>query len=187
MSLTKFNPNNYLDIVKNVDTFQIMIGTLATPTLHFIGIGTGLNTVEYYGEVHTSYWNSLMHTTGMPFTAYGFVLAIPAFFELDNNDAIYLQKCIFILYFIHYLTFDPAIAMLFFFFYSFPLYFAMMTYQKSENKRELVNYGLKVSALALFFQEIIGHTVGGDDQSRIEAVPNAIVYAMHYSLSHLIR
>mgnify|MGYP005658032695 FL=1 len=63
----------------------------------------------------------------------------------------------------------------------------MMTYQESENKRELVNYGLKVSTLALFFQEIIGHTVGGDDQSRIEAIPNAIVYAMHYSLSHLIR
>ena len=65
----------------------------------------------------------------------------------------------------------------------------MITYQKTaiQNKRSLIKHGLSTSFYALFFQEIIGHTIGGDDQSRLEAIPNAIVYAMHYSVSHLIR
>lgn len=187
MSLVRFDPINYLQIIKKVETLPIMLGCMATPTLHLIGIGTGLDAVDYYGEVHLSYWNSVMHTVGMPFTSYGFVLAIPSLFNLHNDTGNYVQKCVFIVYFIHYLTFDPAIAILFFFFYSFPLYFAMQTYREYPNKRELLTYGLKTSFYALFFQEVIGHTVGGDDQSRIEAIPNAITYAMHYSVSHLIR
>ena len=55
-----------------------------------------------------------------------------------------------------------------------------MTYKENENKRELLLKGLKTSFYALFFQEVIGHTLGGDEQSRFEAVPNAIIYAMHY-------
>ena len=187
MSLVRFNTPEYLTIVKNIDIIPVVFGIVTTPTLNYIGIGTGLDAVEYYGEVHLSYWNSVMHTIGMPFTAYGFVLAIPSLFNLENEMAIYIQKCVFIIYFIHYLTFDPMIALIYFFLYSFPLYFAMITYKENENKRELLLKGLKTSFYALFFQEVIGHTLGGDEQSRIEAVPNAIIYAMHYSVSHLIR
>ena len=187
MSLVRFDPNHYLSVIRNVETAPIILGTLVTPTLHYFGMGTGLDAVEYYGEVHMSRWNSIMHTMGMPFTSYGFVLAIPSLFNLENEQGVYVQKCVFILYFIHYLTFDPLMAMLYFFFYSFPLYFAMMTYTRYPNKKELLTYGLKTSFYALFFQEVIGHTIGGDDQSRLEAIPNAIAYAMHYSVSHLVR
>ena len=186
MSIVQFIPENYMYIIKNIETTPIILGVLAGPTLNTIGIGTGSEAVEYYGEVHLSKWNSVIHTVGMPFTTYGFAVAAPALFNLPNRQAIYLQKCLLIIYFIHYLTFDPILAVFVFLFYSFPLYFAMQTYTWSENKKELVSYGLKTAAGALFFQEVIGHTIGGDEQSRLEAVPNAIVYAMHYSVSHIL-
>jgi hypothetical protein len=187
MSIVQFIPQNYLYIVRNLETTPIIVGVLAGPTLNAIGINTGLDAVDYYGEVHLSKWNSIIHTVGMPFTTYGFAVAAPALFNLKNEQGKYLQKCLLIVYFIHYLTFDPILAVFMFFFYSFPLYFAMQTYVWTENKKELVSYGLKTAAGALFFQEVIGHTIGGDDQSRLEAIPNAIVYAMHYSISHIIR
>ena len=187
MSIVRFYPENYFTMINSVETLPIIIGSFATPALNYIGIGTGLDAVNYYGEVHLSYWNSVMHTMGMPFTSYGIVLALPALFNLDNDSANYLQKCVFIVYFIHYLTFDPSIALLYFLFYSFPLYYAMMVYRDTPDKKSLLIHGLKTSFYALTFQEVIGHTIGGDDQSRIEAIPNAITYAMHYSVSHLIR
>ena len=98
MSLVRFYPENYFTIIKSVETLPIVIGSFATPALNYIGIGTGLDAVEYYGEVHLSYWNSVMHTMGMPFTSYGIVLALPALFNLDNDSANYLQKCVFIVY-----------------------------------------------------------------------------------------
>jgi len=188
MSIEKFGyiPNNYLYIIKGLDTIPIVLGIFVGPTLNYIGMGTGLDAVNYYGEVHLSKWNSLMHTVGMPFTTYGFAVSFPALFNLPNNQAKYVQKCLLTLYFIHYLTFDPLIAIVMFFFYSFPLYFAMQTYVWTDNKKELITYGLKTSFYALFFQEVIGHTIGGDDQSRLEAIPNAIAYAMHYSVSHIM-
>ena len=83
MSLVRFDPNHYLSVIRNVETVPIILGTLVTPTLHYFGMGTGLDAVEYYGEVHMSRWNSIMHTMGMPFTSYGFVLAIPSLFNLE--------------------------------------------------------------------------------------------------------
>ena len=151
MSLVRFDTNQYLSMIKNVETVPIVLGTLVTPTLHYIGMGTGMNAVEYYGEVHLSYWNSVMHTMGMPFTAYGFVLAIPSLFNLNTEQGIYVQKCVFILYFIHYLTFDPIIAILYFFFYSFPLYFAMNTYREYPDKKELFNLWSKNIFLRFIF------------------------------------
>ena len=62
----------------------------------------------------------------------------------------------------------------------------MQTYVWTENKR-VSKLWIKNSGWRIIFQEVIGHTIGGDDQSRLEAIPNAIVYAMHYSISHIIR
>ena len=72
-------------------------------------------------------------------------------------------KCIFILYFIHYLTFDPAIAMLFFFSIR-SFIFCNDDLSKIRKQEELLLW-IRVYTLALFFQEIIGHTVGGDDKA----------------------
>ena len=47
-------------------------------------------------------------------------------------------------------------------------------------------YGFSISFIALVFQEIAGHYYGGDDPSRLEAIPNAIIYAMYFSFSHMI-
>ena len=45
--------------------------------------------------------------------------------------------------------------------------------------------GLFYSTLGLTFQEIFGHWLGGDIPSRVEAIPNAILYAKFFSLSHI--
>ena len=49
----------------------------------------------------------------------------------------------------------------------------------------ILKTGLIVSSSALIFQELIGHWVGGDIPSRVEAIPNAILYAKYFSLHHL--
>ena len=52
MSIVQFIPQNYLYIVRNLETTPIIVGVLAGPTLNAIGINTGLDAVDYYGEVH---------------------------------------------------------------------------------------------------------------------------------------
>ena len=46
-------------------------------------------------------------------------------------------------------------------------------------------HGFLVSFIALGCQEFFGHYLGGDDPSRPEAVPNAIVYATLFSTWHI--
>ena len=36
----------------------------------------------------------------------------------------------------------------------------------------------------MYLQEVFGHYIGGDAPSRVEAIPNAILYAPFYSISH---
>jgi hypothetical protein len=42
-----------------------------------------------------------------------------------------------------------------------------------------------IAVIALTLQEVLGHWLSGDPQSRVEAIPNAILYAMYYSVSHI--
>jgi hypothetical protein len=46
--------------------------------------------------------------------------------------------------------------------------------------------GLLIMIGALVFQEMIGHWLSGDACSRIEGIPNAILHAMYYSVSHMM-
>ena len=48
----------------------------------------------------------------------------------------------------------------------------------------LFTYGFLMSFYVLLFQEVIGHWLSGDPTSRLEAIPNAILYAMYFSVSH---
>ena len=47
-------------------------------------------------------------------------------------------------------------------------------------------YGFGISFISLSIQEIFGHYIGGDAPSRLEGIPNAILYANYYSVSHLL-
>jgi uncharacterized membrane protein YGL010W len=146
--------------------------------------------VKYYAEVHTSFWNSLIHTMFMPVTMVGMYLWIPAIFNLNNIDALQLKENIMIFYIGLYskISFVNTIVIMNIYFYPFiystELYKSLYNY--NNNAKYCFIYGFSISLFSLSFQEIIGHYIGGDAPSRIEAIPNAILYAKYYSVSHLL-
>ena len=50
----------------------------------------------------------------------------------------------------------------------------------------LLGKGLMISTTALTIQEVFGHYLGGDIPSRVEAIPNAILYAIYFSTGHIL-
>jgi len=144
----------------------------------------GQEGVDYYAEVHTTFLNSMIHTIYMPFTIYGILLFIPPVFRLDHDNAKKLQYVLYIMYMTHYILIDSTIGLYIALYYSIPLYFARLTYNKIK-----CNYfinGLAIATCALLVQEVHGHWYSGDPLSRFEGIPNAIIYAMYYSVSHII-
>ena len=232
------------------------IGFITHPIVGLV-MKTGLEGVDYYGEAHLSKWNALMHTAGMPFTIYGFVISIPALFGLPPYKANRLISVLYGLYGGHYLYTSIPIGMLYYLVYGASVIRGLLYYKETylqylynlefrelnhqfENTQDgnssgrgcsnsetdsvsdsvsdreadiesdsysdsesecykktvaargisspywkLLKTGLMISSSALIFQELIGHWVGGDIPSRVEAIPNAILYAKFFSLHHL--
>ncbi len=171
---------------------------------------TGIDGVHYYEEAHLKTWNAMMHTLGMPFFIYGIVLWIPALLRLNPSFAHRLMMSLYFMYGGHYLRINFIIGLLYFCVYYVPVSQGLKSYsitycgnvdapkKKSDDipsttlvkrKREVYNTllikGLGISTIALLFQETVGHWYGGDIPSRWEAIPNAIAYAMYFSLHHL--
>ena len=164
--------------------------------LSLCGILIGQPGVDYYGEVHSTFHNAMVHTIFMPFTIYGMLLWIP-------NTLIYLsgkkyseydkrfvgsdiQRYLYVVYMTHYLTINIGIGLLLMIVYAIPLYYAHRMYIDSIHSNHIV-YGLIISIISLTIQEIFGHYYGGDDLSRPEAVFNAILYAVYFSVGHFFR
>jgi hypothetical protein len=164
-------------------------GLLVTPTLNMFGVMSGQSAVDYYGEIHLSTWNSLIHTAFMPFTYMGVNLAVPAFFNLASSDTLLLQVYIFGIYVVHYMTINPFIGFFVGMWYTYPVLKAYDIYESTPKKvrRNLVWKGLALTFGALAIQEIFGHWISGDDPSRSEGVINAMLYAKYYSVAHLFQ
>ena len=184
-------------IVKGMST-----GIIVPHILSLCGAAIGQSGVDYYAEIHTKPLNSYCHTIGMPFTIYGMLLWIPVLFNLSNRQYINIQKFLYTSYMTHYIFMDYAIGGATAVVYSVPLYYARKkmnsTFLYLENngsdkhstvweyaRMHLFIKGLMVSSGALILQECLGHWLSGDQASRAEAVPNAILYAMYYSISHI--
>ena len=144
----------------------------------------GIPGVNYYAEAHLTLWNSYVHTVFMTFTTYGMLLWIPRIFTSNYNDGIKIQQFFYTAYMTHYIIINPFIGTLVSLLYYYPLFYAKYDY----NIKIMYpfTHGLFVSVIALAIQEVFGHWLSGDPPSRIEAVPNAILYAMYYSVSHLL-
>ncbi len=152
-----------------------------------IGMHNLQNGVIYYSEVHTSFWNSCIHTIFMPFTMFGFFVSIPAVMRLNYVRTINIRLICMLFYFGLYSRISVLIGIIFMIYYSIPLYFSSLHFyglQFSSSKKKVL-IGLFTSTLALIIQEIIGHYVGGDKASRLEGIFNAMIYAPYYSVSHL--
>ena len=144
-----------------------------------IGMRNLWDGVDYYSEVHLSFWNSLIHTMFMPLTMLGMYLWIPALFDLDNVHAQIMKDMAMIFYIGLYMKISLTITCLVCMLYYFPYVYSSFLYSK-----EVFKLGLICSIVSLFIQEVLGHYIGGDAPSRMEAVPNAILYAPFYSVSH---
>lgn len=187
-------------VPRNLPT--LVLGTTVgyySPLLTAVFMHTGQAGVDYYGEAHLTRWNSFMHTLGMPFTIYGFVLSIPALFRLDPERATRVALFLYTVYGGHYLTVNTNITLLYYILFGYSTIRAVRDYRltfKGEKDDEgskkmfsphvkLVLTGLSISVSALLFQEVVGHYLGGDIPSRWEAIPNAILYAKYFAVSHI--
>ena len=144
----------------------------------------GYKGIDYYAEVHMQPLNSIIHSIYMPFTIYGMLLWIPQVFKFNCNDSKKLQYVLYVMYMTHYIIINYKVGLYIALYYSIPLYYARLTYDKI-----ICNYmlnGLFISLSALLIQEGFGHWYSGDPPSRLEGIPNAIMYAMYYSVGHLI-
>lgn len=162
--------------------FSIFMGVHFDFIQREIGMKSLNEGVLYYAEVHRSLWNSVIHTIFMPFTILGMNLWIPSMFELSVYNAKHLRFSVGIFYIIHYVKMNVWITFLTSLLYWNSISVANEYHQLYTDKA--FSTGLSVSLIALFAQEILGHYLGGDDASRTEAIPNAIMYAMYYSVSH---
>lgn len=163
----------------------LLTGThLVTPFLDNFML-TSVDGVNYYGEVHQSKWNCWIHTIGMPFTFYGISCWFPVLLGLSRKNRNKLQYYIWTLYFTHYISIDFLQGIFCSLFYLLPMVFAYDKTFYEKNKWNLFKHGLIYSFISLFCQEILGHYIGGDDPSRFEAIPNAIMYATYFSTKHI--
>ena len=80
MNKIKMNKTKIKEIIFN----PICVGIILPFILSLFGILVGQRGVDYYGEVHSTFHNCIVHTIFMPFTTYGMLLWIP-------NTLIYLS------------------------------------------------------------------------------------------------
>jgi len=161
-----------------------LIGLAILPVFKYLKICVGKEGYEYYGEVHKSKFNCYMHTLGMPFTIYGITQWLPALFLLSPKHCVQFIRNLFFMYLTHYLSIDYKVAALYSLIYAPVAILSSMHHYYGRTEQRIFR-GLFISIAALVFQEGIGHWWGGDDPSRLEAVPNAILYAKFFSLHHL--
>ncbi len=165
----------------------IMVGLVLEPILSSFGVLMQQSGVDYYAQVHLSFWNSLIHTLFMPFTYLGFNLSVPALFKARNSWNI--QLAFYMAYMVHYMSFDLLTGLLTALVYYQVIRLGHHLYMmKFTSNSGYIFVGLAISTVALMIQESLGHYIGGDDPSRLdfESIFNAILYAKFYSIQHLV-
>jgi uncharacterized membrane protein YGL010W len=201
--IKKMSNNNYINKVKDCiylltkivcnqklvsnEILILLFGYKFHYLQNMIGMRNLADGVEYYAEVHRTFWNSIIHTICMPITMFGMYVWIPALFRLNKEEAFTLKCYAMIFYFGLYsqISLHVTIMIMCLYFYSFAFSTKMYNYFYDDDKSLNLICGLLISFAALSIQEYVGHYFGGDAPSRIEAIPNAILYACYYSVSHL--
>lgn len=167
------------------EVFSILVGSNLHYILQFLNMRNMQDGVNYYAEVHLSFWNSLIHTIFMSLTMLGMFLWIPAILQLNIRQSLELRKNVCLVYLFHYMKININIAFGIVLLYIPSYSYSIRLYHNwSQNKKNIFLRGILISTISLLIQESLGHYIGGDEPSRLEAIPNAIIYAPYYSLSH---
>jgi uncharacterized membrane protein YGL010W len=168
--------------------FMLAAGTQICTLQEKLGMLHSQPAIEYYAEVHQSFWNSTIHTIFMPLCMFGMFLWIPALFRLNYKAAATLRMSICCLYLGSYIVIDYFVCVLVFCWYLSPFLASHILYKQHsvKHKTRLLFIGCGCSVVSLMIQEYVGHYLGGDASSRAEGVVNAIVYSPYFSISHLL-
>lgn len=162
--------------------------------------------IDYYAEIHTTTLNAFSHTLGMPFTCYGILLWFPLMWQCSWQRYHEIQSCLYFAFMTYYIGIDAFVGFCTALVYMGPFVFATQTIHqrfstiqsnttktmvhctREYNMQRLIvaTQGFMIMGCALVFQELVGHWISGDKCSRIEGIPNAIIHAMYYSISHLM-
>ena len=166
---------------------SLIFGLLATPVMNFFNMKNGVEGILYYEEVHTQFFNKLIHCLFIPITLYGILMWFPLLWVSSKYMANKLRNMMFIFYISHYMTFNIHRSILVIF-YAYPsLYYSRKfnCFYKGSYRYQTITAGLIVMFMALGTQEYFGHYLGGDAPSRFEAIPNAIIYAPYFGINGL--
>ena len=149
----------------------------------------------------------------MPFTIYGVSCWIPALFRLilgkwfNVYHKVRLQRVVWLWYIVHYASINPFVAFATTAWYTIACgsayekivngyssigYYITSLFCKNTKINKMHNWQLFVHGLiwmviSLTIQEVLGHWYGGDDPSRFEGIPNAILYAGIYPMWHTFK
>jgi hypothetical protein len=121
----------------------------------------------------------------MPMTMFGMYMWIPALFQLSIVKANTLKQKVMLFYIGLYARISIINTLFIIVWYYKSFIDSAYVYAHLSNSMNII-LGLTISIVALLIQEVLGHYIGGDDASRMEAIPNAILYAPYYSISHLL-
>lgn len=190
--------------IEDMETIMIpasyAAGILVPELLKFLGMYIGKQGVSYYAEVHRMRLNSYCHTLGMPIFAYGMLVVLPLLMGEKEKDALCVQDLLYGSYMTHYIHVSPRVGIVTSVVYAVPLVMARKRvidfYSRfmSKDKTTLVERvktptfqeAAAISICTMVCQEFLGHYMSGDPPSRVEGIPNAILYAMYYSISHFV-
>ena len=115
--------------------FCLITGMFTGSFLHLIQQEFGMLTLDeainYYAEVHLSYWNSLFHTFFMPITMYGMFTWIPAMLNMTPNGANFLRTFLWSTYIFHYVQINKLVAFYIFLIYSVPFIRSYHDYRRT--------------------------------------------------------
>lgn len=164
--------------------FVLLVGYFFFLFQRLIGMACGWEGIAYYKEVHVSLWNSIVHSVFMPVTMTGMFVWVPALFDLDKFAAFELRVHACLFYLGLYCEISIPITMLGVLLYAVPFGYSNDLYERCRTRRLRLITGILISVTALLIQEVFGHALAGDPPSRLEAIPNAIFYAIFYSVSH---
>ena len=144
--------------------------------------------VKYYGEAHLSLLNKWIHTICMPFTVYGILYWFIGLITTNKKYTNQLTWFLYLLFGGHYLRISFMGALRYYILY-YPVAKIFIKHNNQDlynkyTKKNLIKKGFIISILSLTIQEYVGHTLGGDIQSRPEGVLNAILYACYFSANH---
>lgn len=166
----------------------LLIGLFLHIILDLFNIPSLQKGVDFYAEVHQSFWNALIHTFFMLGTMFGMFLWVPALLNCDPNTAKKYRNFTCLIYIGHYIQIS-----LFTSFFVCAWYYKVYKYSENvyasnyKTKKSNFVYGLLFSIISLFIQETLGHYIGGDPASRLTFWPilNAVLYAPYFSVDHL--